>query len=93
MIDNDIYPAQDSEQPLALIASFLEPTYVRELPRADGWDNDILYEAFESQRYRLVSLGKDGRESGPEEGPISLFSDDLIMREGDFLTWPEGTQE
>ena len=97
-IDNNRYPGPtDGWQPVESIAEFLEPVYIRNLPVTDGWDNPILYRS-DGESYRIVSPGKGGEIdrdwSGEIEwGATSDFTSDIVFGDGQFVVWPEGTQE
>ena len=90
--DNDAMPALTPQGSVYALEAALEPTYLRSLPRLDGWGRDILYGS-DGDEYTLVSLGKDGLVSGPASGPTTNFKDDLIFSTGSFIAWPVGTQD
>lgn len=89
-------------EPVALddLAVALEPTYIKVLPRKDGWGRD--FTAFtdlpwtdtgSSQRYVVASRGRDGIENtGQAMGPFTNFDCDIIYTNGTFLAYPEGMQ-
>ena len=90
-IDNRAYPAGGPT--VDAIREFLEPTYVRRLPTLDGWDGPYFYEVdADRQGYRLESYAKDGKDSGPEEGPTTDFRHDIVFANGSFVAYPDGTQ-
>jgi general secretion pathway protein G len=93
-IDFQCYPrgveggTQQLDAPLA-------PTYMRSLPRVDGWHESIgvLLEP-SGATYTLYSGGGDhlpdpGSWHG---GPTTSFNDDIVFAIGGFVQWPEGTQ-
>jgi hypothetical protein len=45
----------------------LNPLYVDELIRQDGWGNDIDYTVTGGSTFRLVSRGADGRLGTPDD--------------------------
>jgi type II secretory pathway pseudopilin PulG len=76
----------------------LSPTYIRKMPRIDGWghefeiaigDYDVKGRA---QLYALRSPGSDGIvERGPYVyGPTEKFEDDVVLSLGNFIRYPEG---
>jgi type II secretion system protein G len=93
-IDNNQYPAGAD---LAAISTFLEPTYIKQLPTGDGWNTDFGY-ATDGQEYTLTSYGKDkalgdGTTGGPDaDGHTRCFEDDLVYNTGSFMAYPEGSQ-
>jgi type II secretory pathway pseudopilin PulG len=77
------------------LAMLLEPTYIRSIPRVDGWNQafDIFIDqplgAGNAQRYVIVSAGKDGIfESSPVPGPITNFDCDIVFSNGSFVSYP-----
>lgn len=95
-VDTDAYPStQGTWVDAATLGETLSPTYVRDLPAADGWDHPLRYWS-DGQRYRIVSPGKDGEVSGEwagslEPGATTGLDDDLVYGEGRFLRYPEGS--
>ena len=79
----------------------LSPTYIKTMPRFDGWGYPL--QAFTSedwgtttnaQAYALISPGKDGTiEATPVLGATTSFDCDLIFSNGAFLAYPEGTSK
>ena len=56
--------------------------------------------ASNGQRYVIVSAGKDGEldtdwsaEAEIESYTTSSFTDDIVFGNGQFLVWPEGSQD
>ena len=78
----------------------LQPTYIKSLPRTDGWSRD--FEGMtespwggspSAQRYAIISGARDGvLESAPTLGPTSDFDCDIIYSNGLFLQYPDGLQ-
>lgn len=97
-IDENRYPTSlgGTWVPIDQIASKLEPTYIRKLPREDGWGNKLMFQG-NGREYRIVSPGKDGKLDRNWTGHIqgggtSTFSADIVFGDGQFLVWPEGEQ-
>lgn len=89
--DLGFYPLGDGG-PISTIRSFIEPTYVKPLPRDDGWSNPIAF-ASTGSVYTLVSLGGDSRSSLPWTGGVTHGTgDDIVLSNGQFYQWPEGVQ-
>jgi general secretion pathway protein G len=82
------------------LASALEPTYSKSIPKRDGWGQPftcLIDQAWgttaPAARYVIISGGADQQiSSGISEGPFSNFACDIIYTNGVFLTYPEGTQ-
>ena len=81
------------------LQTILEPTYIRLLPKLDGWGTP--YQAFANQPassgappakvYALVSAGKDRIiEADPTTGPFTNFDCDIVYSNGVFLSYPDG---
>jgi hypothetical protein len=59
----------------------------------DGWRRTFLYQS-DGDDYTLVSYGMNGIADQPwTQGPIHYFDDDLVVRGGSFMQWPEGVQQ
>jgi type II secretory pathway pseudopilin PulG len=94
------YPPTSSMDELAKL---LEPASIERLPRTDAWGHPIRYEAWKANdgsagpdSYVLASPGKDGawqvadpRTVAP--GPTRGGKADLVIRDGEFVSYPEGT--
>ena len=82
------------------LAAALEPTYIKTLPRKDGWGRDFTVftdlawtDTTPAQRYILASKGRDGVENSSQVmGPFTNFDCDIIYSNGTFLAYPEGMQ-
>jgi len=82
------------------LAIALEPTYIKVLPKKDGWGRD--FTAFTelpwtdtgtAQRYIVASKGRDGiANTNQAAGPFTNFDCDVIYSNGTFITYPEGMQ-
>lgn len=93
------YPATSSMEDLARL---LEPSHVRLLPRTDAWGHPLRYEAWKERpespgpdAYFLASPGKDGAWQVPDPrtvapGPARTSAADIVIRNGDFVRFPEG---
>lgn len=68
----------------------LAPTYLRKLPRRDGWRYEFELQSAPDS-YVVRSLGSDGRSDGlPYIGATTSFSQDLVFANGTFTQYPEG---
>jgi type II secretory pathway pseudopilin PulG len=83
----------------AELAAALEPTYIRKLPRMDGWGTEFQLAtgdeelAGEAQSYDIRSLGSDGRPDSVADlrAATTKFTDDIIYTNGSFSRYPEET--
>jgi hypothetical protein len=94
-IDNDSYPGPTNGYVATdWLVQALEPTYVRELPRQDGWGNTLLFWS-DGQSYVILSSGSDGVrdwEHGDETSRTTTSSDeDIVFRDGLFQRYPGGS--
>ena len=62
---------------IVALTDILNPTYMAQLVREDGWGNPIVYEVTGPSTFRLVSRGADGRMG---------TADDIVMENGRTLT-------
>jgi type II secretion system protein G len=79
---------------LEIAAPYLQPTYLRAVPVADGWNSWFLYgTTTERTDYALRSAGVGGvPETSPPYGITTDFRNDIILVNGQFVQWPEGVQ-
>ena len=75
----------------------LEPTYVKTVPRADGWREAFLAVS-ESRFYTLMSMGRDKLSEGDLDdamfnGRVTQSMDcDIVYSNGSFMSYPDGIQ-
>ncbi len=91
-IDNNVYPAATA---MNTLEGVIEPVYIRTAPTEDGWGNTFVVNST-TGGYTVCSGGKDGGTactvvSGG--GPTTSFNDAIIFINGQFVQWPEGTQQ
>ena len=93
-IDNNQY-ARNTVGPVSNIATYMEPTYVKKMPRLDGWVSPFQYES-NGQEYTVTSYGKDRVGTGGgnigTNGQTTDFKNDIIFSTGSFVQYPDGTQ-
>lgn len=81
------------------ISTALAPTYIKMMPRVDGWGNNFqIYtnqawgSTANAQQYAIVSAGRDGQVAATEVmGSFQNFDCDIIYSNGSFLAFPEGS--
>ncbi|HLJ73028.1 MAG TPA: hypothetical protein VKU62_00485, partial [Thermoanaerobaculia bacterium] len=66
------------------------------LPSEDGWSHRFALRS-QANSYILMSYGSCGVPdvASPEKysgGPTTAFDDDIVMRNGEFIRFPEGLQ-
>lgn len=87
-VDYDAYPPARSA---AGLAPLISPSYIRLLPRKDGWDTDLVYQTSpDGKSYVIVSAGKDGKfeQADPwayKKGKTLGADADIVFRDGTFL--------
>ena len=62
----------------------------------DGWNSYFHYgtNTHQAQDYVLASTGKDGTiDATSALGPTTDFNLDIIFADGQFIAYPEGTQQ
>lgn len=71
---------------------YVTPTYLKKLPKVDGWHNSLRYRGA-GLDYTLWSFGGDGTEQPTlVMQSTTNFADDIVMVNGVFVQWPEGMQ-
>lgn len=96
--DTNAYPTVRTVEELA---PFLEPTYIRAMPRRDGWNNTLRYEARRGpdgalSTYRIASAGKRGEWERSDlwsytQKATTTPESDIVYGDGEFLQYPEAT--
>lgn len=79
------------------------PTYIKVLPRVDGWGHPIRYLCWNSEggtdctSYAIGSAGKDGqfehddlKEYLNSGGATTNFNADIVYSDGKFIEYPQG---
>jgi general secretion pathway protein G len=88
-VDNNVYPtASDAAQ----LAPAVEPTYVKLMPRNDGWAHLFQVDSTPSA-YTLWSFGKDGNGNTCDQLITNSFDEQICFVNGQFLRYPQGTQQ
>jgi len=94
-IDHRDYPTSRTPPTTALdeITPVLVPTYVKALPRLDGWGRKFELVST-AKEYTIISRGSDGRPDTPDgpsvspNGGTTSFINDLIFSTGSFAQFP-----
>jgi hypothetical protein len=93
------YPTFTPQNPLsgsATILGNLEPTYVKTVPREDGWRTPF-YAMSESRFYTLASAARDKQLSGGLDSYVAAITSDMdcdiAYSNGSFVQYPEGVQD
>jgi len=75
------------------LEAVLTPTYLRDVPRLDAWDNPFEYNATTAEYY-IRSAGKDRVFGGPtyDTAQTHNFDCDIVYGNGNFLVYPDGVQ-
>lgn len=89
-IDENNYPVVST---MGNLATVIEPLYMRNLPLTDGWSNGMIVASIATE-YTVCSGGKDaGACAGDGAGAVQLFNDSITFTSGQFVQWPEGSQQ
>jgi general secretion pathway protein G len=80
----------------SVFETFLEPTYVKAVPREDGWRTSF-YGSSQSRFYSLASAARDkllssGDLTGYSSVVTSSMDCDIVYSNGSFIQYPEGVQ-
>lgn len=96
--DYNTYPPYGAS--LDDVEALVSPTYIREVPKADGWSRPIRYHCLDAQgdqclEYAFQSAGKDGifedLSSEIEPEVTKRFECDILYANGAFVWYPDGT--
>jgi general secretion pathway protein G len=99
-VDMSFYPDQAQDELTATTDAMigkLEPTYVRTVPRQDGWRMAFMGKS-ESRFYTILSRGRDkitqaALDASSYVGKITGDMDcDIVYSNGSFMQYPEGIQ-
>jgi type II secretion system protein G len=89
-IDNSYYPVAAT---MAALETSVEPIYIRTAPASDGWGHAFTISAATGE-YTLCSGGKDGGNCTNDAGGAQQsFNDSITFANGQFVQWPEGSQQ
>jgi type II secretion system protein G len=83
--------APDAVTSIAGLAGLLQPTYISLVPQRDGWGTAFAAQAAEKE-YAIISYGRDGVPGAYPGGATAHFDCDIVLQNGSFTQYPEGTQ-
>jgi general secretion pathway protein G len=93
-VDNNFYPKVANG--ISNVATYLEPTYVKRIPRTDGWNEAFAFlgDATNGLDYTIISYGKNHQQDGTYTPGTrtTTFNADIVYSDGQFIQWPEGMQ-
>jgi len=72
----------------------LSPTYIKTVPRLDGWGTPYRYLSWEPDQYMIISAGKDKKfeRANPNTYAKKVTTDldcDIVFSNGEFIQFPE----
>lgn len=89
----------------ASLQNILSPTYIKDLPRTDGWGWALDFKAEfalndrrQATTYSIRSMGRDGKLQSANRrrytiGPTKGFDCDIVFANGMFIAYPYGAQK
>ena len=88
-VDNNVYPVAATS---TILKGLVEPIYIKTMPTVDGWAKDFQVAAVTTE-YTIYSFGKDGAGNTCTAGTTTLFNDEICFINGQFLRYPQGSQQ
>ena len=91
-VDYSFYPKVGTS--FTNLATYLEPTYLKHVPRNDGWNNPFVIQVDSGGGdYTIISYARDRTSGTITFGRQTTdFDDDIAFSSGSFTQWPEGVQ-
>jgi general secretion pathway protein G len=96
---NPTFTWPGTDVPHSTLLTLLTPTYIKSLPKTDGWNRNYGYAmdgavATATQQYAIRSMGKDGAFNTTYSAGTQTqnFDCDIVYSNGSFIQWPEGMQ-
>jgi hypothetical protein len=79
---------------LDTLRTHIEPVYIRNTPRSDGWGSTFrVITSSTGQHYTVQSFGRDKTSTACTlNHETQLFLCDICHSDGVFVQWPEGIQ-
>jgi len=89
-VDNNVYPVAATA---AVLKTLVEPIYIKTMPTTDGWSTNFVVDSITTQ-YTISSNGKDATAQSCAAGTLTtLFSADICFANGQFIQYPQGSQQ
>jgi len=90
--DMNYYPRAIGD--MGAMRTHIEPVYIRNTPRSDGWGQGFFVETdANGQHYTVQSYGRNKtNDNCVVNHETSLFLCDICHSDGVFVQWPEGIQ-
>jgi len=89
-VDNNVYPTAATA---AILGPLVQPIYIKTMPASDGWSTPFAVDSTPTQ-YTVSSYGKDGAPGGCVAGTLTtLFNADICFGNGQFIQYPQGSQQ
>ena len=88
-VDNNVYPVAANA---AALSPTIMPIYIKVMPDNDGWNNVFQVDS-STTAYTLYSFGKDGAGTTCTQALTTTFVDQICFVNGQFLRYPQGTQQ
>jgi len=89
-VDNNVYPVAATS---AILSTLVQPIYIKSMPLTDGWSNTFVVASVITE-YTISSNGKDGAVGGCVAGTLTtLFAQDICFANGQFIQYPQGSQQ
>jgi general secretion pathway protein G len=93
-VDFNYYPKVADNANITAIETYIEPTYIKRLPRVDGWNQPLVWQGNSSvgTGYTIYSKGKGNLGTVGTGGMTTDFGAAIVFSNGQFYAWPEGQQ-
>ena len=88
-VDNNVYPTAAN---VGAITQFLQPIYIKKMPANDGWGRAFVVDSV-TTLYTISSNGKDGQATSCAQAVTQNFNEDICFSNGQFIRYPEGSQQ
>ena len=89
-VDNNVYPVAVTA---VALQGLVQPIYIKSMPTTDGWSNTFAVASAITQ-YTVTSFGRDGTSQGCVASTITTgFDQDMCFANGQFIQYPQGTQQ
>ena len=91
----------DQSVDISALEVALNPTYVKSIPKKDGWDQDFACfadvawsNAQGASKYAIISAGADKKfDPSVAAGGTTNFDCDIVFASGSFVVYPVGIQQ